>query len=140
MAELEQLASDALITPKWVLPGQRQHQLPALGRHPRPAGSPAAAKRCPATMDERSVPTQNRGRLHQEQGPSRQPAAQCGQDHAVGGPPTRSWCCASEDEQLLAKDEEFEIAIRGWAATEDEEVDQQAKEGIEEGQQHGRAE
>ena len=47
---------------------------------------------------------------------------------------------ASEDEQLLAEDEEFEIAIGGWAATEDEEVNQQAKESIEEGQQHERAE
>jgi hypothetical protein len=59
---------------------------------------------------------------------------------AVGGPPARSWCGASEDEQLLAKDEEFEIAISGWAATEAEEVDQQAKDGIEECQQHGQAE
>ena len=45
-----------------------------------------------------------------------------------------------EDEQLLAEDEKVEIAIYGGAAAEDEEVDQQAKEGIEEGQQHGQAE
>ena len=32
MAEFEQLASDALVTPERVLPGQRQHQLLALGR------------------------------------------------------------------------------------------------------------
>jgi hypothetical protein len=36
--------------------------------------------------------------------------------------------------------EEFEIAIGGWATAEDKEVDLQAEEGIEEGQQHGRAE
>jgi len=42
--------------------------------------------------------------------------------------------------QLLAEDEKFEIAIGGWAATEDQEVDQQAEESIEEGQQHGGAE
>ena len=40
----------------------------------------------------------------------------------------------------MAEDEEFEIAIGSRAAAEDEEVDQQAKEGIEESQQHGRAE
>ena len=40
---------------------------------------------------------------------------------------------ASEDEELLADDEEFEIAIGSTAAAEDEEeVDQEAKEGIEE--------
>ena len=37
--------------------------------------------------------------------------------------------CASEDELLLAEDEEVEIAIRSGAAAEDEEVDQLAKEG-----------
>ena len=47
---------------------------------------------------------------------------------------------SSEDEQLMAEDEKFEIAICSRAATEDEELDQQAKEGIEEGQQHGRGE
>ena len=84
-------------------------------------------------MDQRPVPAENRGRLHQEQGPSRQSAAQGSQDQAVSCPPARSWRRASEDE-------EFEIAIGSGAAAEDEEVDQQAKEGIEEGQQHGRAE
>ena len=86
------------------------------------------------------MPAKDRGRLYQEQGPSRQLAAQGGQDHAVGGPPVRWWCSSSEDEQLLAKDEEFEIAMRSWAVTEDEELDQQAKDGIEDCQQHGRAE
>ena len=45
MAELEQLAADALVVPEWVLPGQPQHQLPALVRKRRPAGTTAAAKR-----------------------------------------------------------------------------------------------
>ena len=40
----------------------------------------------------------------------------------------------------MAEDEEFEIAIDSGAAAEDEEVDQQAKEAVEEGQQHGQAE
>jgi len=48
--------------------------------------------------------------------------------------------CASEEEQLLPGYEEFEIAISSRAAAKDEEVDQQAKQGIEEGQQHGKAE
>ena len=86
------------------------------------------------------MPAENRGRLHQEQGPSRQSAAKGSQDHPVSRPPARSWRRSSEDEQLLAKDEDFEIAISAWAATEDEEVDQQAEESIEEGQQHGGAE
>ncbi len=54
-----------------------------------------------------------------------------------------TWCGPSgsaEYEQLLAEDEEFEVAIGGGAAAKDDEVDQKAKEGIEEGQQHERAE
>ena len=50
------------------------------------------------------------------------------------------WRQAVDDEQLLAEDEEFEVAIGGCAAAEYEEVDQQAKESIDEGQQHERAE
>ena len=137
MAESEQLAADALVTPKWVLPGQLQHQPPALGRKQRPTRTALAAKRCPATMDQRPMPAENRGRLHQEQSTGGQLAAEGNQDQAIGHPPARSWSCASEDEQLLAEDEEFEIAIGGCAATKDEEVDQQAEEGIEECQQHG---
>ena len=54
----------------------------------------------------------------------------------VGGPPARSSRGASEDEQLLPEDEEFEIAIGRGAAAKDEEVNQQANQGVEEGQQH----
>ena len=140
MAEFEQLASDALVTPKWILPGQLEHQPPALGRKQRSTRIATAAKRCPATMDQRPMPAEDGGRLHQEQGTGRLLAAEGSQDQAIGHPPVRSWSRASEDEQLLADDEEFEIAIGSRAAAQDEEVDQQAKEGIEERQQHGRAE
>ena len=67
MAELEQLAAEALVTPKWVLPGQLEHQLPALGAKLRSTRTASAAKRCPMAMDQRLVPAENRGRLHQEQ-------------------------------------------------------------------------
>ncbi len=86
------------------------------------------------------MPAKDGRRLHQEQGPSRQLAAEGSQDQAVRRPPARASSGASEDEQLLAEGEKFEIAISGGAAAKDEEVDQQAKEGTEEGQQHGRAE
>jgi len=91
-------------------------------------------------MDQRPVPAKDGGRLHQEQSTGRQLAAEGSQDQAIGHPPARSSSCASEDERLLAEDEEFEIAICGWAATKDEEVDQETEDGIEEGQQDGRAE
>src|SRR5262249_19373431 len=84
-------------------------------------GAAPAAEGCPATMDQRPVPAENRGRLHQEQSASRQLAANGSQDQAIGGPPARSWSCASEDKQLLAEDEEVEIAISSGAAAEDEE-------------------
>ena len=67
MAEFEQLTSDTLIAPEWVLPRQLEHQLPALGWHLRSTGTAPPAEGCPATMDQRPVPAENRGRLHQEQ-------------------------------------------------------------------------
>ncbi len=103
-------------------------------------GTAAAAKGCPAATDQSPVPAKDGRWLHEEQGPGRELAAQGSQDQAVGHPPARSWCRASKDEQLLAEDEKFEIAIGGGAAAKDEEVDQQLDEGIEEGQEHGRAE
>ncbi len=74
-------------------------------------------------MDQRSVPAENCGRLHQEQSTSRQLATQGSREQAIGCPPARSSSSASEDEQLLAEDEEFEIAIGSRAPAEDEEVD-----------------
>ncbi len=68
MAEFEQLASDALVTPERVLPGQSQHQLLALGGKLWSTRTPASAKGCPAMVDRGPVPAQDGGRLHQEQG------------------------------------------------------------------------
>jgi len=68
MAECEQLAADALVTPKWVLSGQLEHQLPALGRQLRSTWAAASTECCPATMDQRPMPAEVGGRLHQEQG------------------------------------------------------------------------
>jgi hypothetical protein len=49
MTEFEQLASDALVTPERVLPGQPQHQLPPLSAgsfgRPGPRQQPNAARR-----------------------------------------------------------------------------------------------
>jgi hypothetical protein len=71
-----------------------------------------------------AVPAEDRGGLHQEQGASGQPAAERGQDQAIGMPPARSSGGASEDEQLLAEAEEFEIAIDTRPTTDDEHIDQ----------------
>ena len=69
------------------------------------------------------MPAEGGGRLHQEQ------------DHASAvRVRQRGRRGSSEDEQLLAEDEKFEIAIGRGAAAKDEEIDQQAEEGIEEGQ------
>ncbi|HEX2711228.1 MAG TPA: hypothetical protein VHM88_03260 [Candidatus Acidoferrales bacterium] len=48
-----------------------------------------------------------------------------------------AYSTTSQDEQLLAKDEEFEIAIGRWATSDDEQVNQQAEERTEQSQQHG---
>jgi len=70
-------------------------------------------------MDQCAVPAEDRGGLHQEQGAGGQPAPERGQDHAIGSPPARSSSGASKDEQLLAEDEELEIAI-GTRSTTDQ--------------------
>jgi len=57
MAEFEQLAADVLVTPKWVLPGQLEHQPPALGRKRRSTGTAASAKR----SDDGPAPDASRG-------------------------------------------------------------------------------
>ncbi len=133
MAELEQLAVYPHVDPERVLIRQPEHQLLALSRPlrpPRPRRRPNAAERrrtC-ARCQPRMV-----ARLHQEQGAGRQPAAERGQDHAMGSLPARPSGCASEDEQFLAEDEqflaedeEFEIAIGTRSTTDDENVDQHA--------------
>jgi len=81
----------------------------------------------PAPTDQRAVPAQDRGRSHQEQGGRGKLAAERGQDHAVGSSPARPSSDAPQDEQLLAKDEEFEIAIGSRATPDDENVNQQAE-------------
>ena len=140
MAECEQLAADALVTLSRILPW--------------PAGAPA-----PGTQPEAAADRDRGGgrRLPSDDGPAPDasqgwwPAAPgaehrltaCGQGQPGSGdrPPASEVVeLSSEDEQLLTEDEEFEIAIGSRAAAKDEEVDQQAQEGIEEGQQHGRAE
>ena len=42
----------------------------------------------------------------------------------------------SEYEQLLAEDEEFEIAIGARPTTDDEQIDQRAEESVQERQEH----
>ena len=64
---------------------------------------------------------------YQEQGVRRKLAAERGQDHAIGSPPARPSSRASQDEQLLAEDEKFEIAIGSRATPDDEQVNQQAE-------------
>src|SRR5215510_13686230 len=83
-------------------------------------GTLAAAESGPAPPDQRAVPAQDCGRSHQGQGARRKLAAECSQDHAIGCPPARPSSGASQDEQLLTEDEEFEIAI-GSLATPDHE-------------------
>src|SRR5215472_14680779 len=145
MAELEQFAANAHLAPQGVLPRQPQHQLLALGGQRRPPGTLATAESGPAPPDQRAVPAQDCGRSHQEQGARRKLTAERGLDYAIGPPPKRPSSGASPDGQLLTEDEQFEIAIRGRATPNDEQVNQQAEEGIEQGQQHraasvGRAE
>ena len=131
MAKLEQLASDALITPKWVLPGSvstsSRHSAGIFGR-PGPRRRPNAAQRrwTSARCQPRTVAGCSKSRTPAD---SLRPRAATIRRSAVR---QRARSGASEDEELLADDEEFEIAIGSTAAAEGEEVDQEAKEGIEE--------
>jgi len=139
MAEVEQFAADAhephkgfslanLSTNSWHSAGS--------------GGRPGPWRRRNADQRRRTrarCQPQDRGRTHQEQGARRKPAAERGQGRAIGYPPARPSSRASHDEQLLAEDEEFEIAIGSLATRDDEQVNQQAEEGIEQGEHHGAA-
>jgi len=65
MAEFEQLAADVLVTPKWVLPASWSTSL----RHSAGSGGRPGPRRRPnaATMDQRPMPAEDGGWLHQEQ-------------------------------------------------------------------------
>jgi hypothetical protein len=86
MAEFEKLAADALVTPERVLPGQLQRQPPAIGGKLWWAGTAPSAEGCPAPMDQRPMPAENRGRLHQEESTGRQLAAEGSKDLTIGPP------------------------------------------------------
>ena len=140
MAELEQLASDALVTPKRVLPGQPQDQLPALGQQLRSTRTGDGGRRRPSDdgpgrgASPGWWPGCTRSRAPADSlwpraaRIRRSPVRQRGR--AVVPQRRRSSCRRMRSS----------IVIGGRAAREDEQVDQQAKEGMEEGQQYGRAE
>ena len=82
------------------------------------------------------MPVQDGGWTDEEQSAGGQPAPEGGQDHTIGRAPARWSSGASQDEQLLAEDEELEIPIGYRAAADDEDADQQPEEGVEESQEH----
>ncbi len=104
---MHKLVSLLQMAPAGVLPGQPEHQLLALGSQSRASGTTSSAEGSPATADQRAVPAEERGRLYQERDAGGQPAAERGHDRAIGLPPAWSSGGASEDEQLLAEDEEL---------------------------------
>ncbi len=99
VAEFEQLASDALVTPKRGSPWPAG--APAPGTRPEPAGDHDCAVGQTLPGDDGPAPDASRGwwPAAPEQGTGRQFAAKGSQDQAIGHPPARSLSGASEDQR-----------------------------------------
>jgi hypothetical protein len=140
IAQLAQLALDAAKAPDRVLAGQAQDQLLALGGQWRTTETTTRAtpEGIPLATDQLTVPTQDGLRADQEGGPSRsrQPAAERGQQQAIARLPARAAGLALEDAKLMAEKEYLGLEAGLGAAVDDEEIEEQAEQAVEQGQEH----
>ncbi len=138
IAELAQLALDAAKAPAWVLAGQTQDQLLALGGQWRTTetATRATPKGIPLATDQLTVPTKDGLRADQEGRPgrSRQPAAERGQQQAIARLPARATGLALEDAKLMADKEYLGLEAGLRAAADEEEIEEQAEQTVEQGQ------
>jgi hypothetical protein len=108
-AKVQQLPTDPLVAPAWVLDGQpHDHGLYRVGNR-WPAAWPGWIGPVPA--HHAAVPSKQRlGRDH-EDGPSRprQQAAQRRQQRTVLGLEPRPWLLAAQDRQLVTQDQDLNL-------------------------------
>jgi hypothetical protein len=124
----------------WVLAGQTQDQLPTLGGQWRTTETTTSAtpEGTPLTPNLLTVPTQDGLRANQEGGPggSRQPAAERGQQQAIAGLAARAAGLALEDAKLMAEKEYLGLEAGLGATADDEDLEEQAEQAAEQGQEH----
>jgi hypothetical protein len=120
--------------------GQTQDQLLALGRQCRTTETVTRAtpEGIPLATDQLTVPRQDGLRADQEGGPvwSRQPAAERGQQQASARLPARAAGLALEDAKLMAEKEYLGLEVGLGAAADEEEIEEQAEQAVEQGQEH----
>lgn len=142
LPELAQLTLHAAIAPARVLAGQTQDQLLALAGQWRTTwlAARATAEGSPLATDQLPMPANDGLRAGQEGRPgrSRELAAERCQEQAITAPPAWPAGLAPEDAKLMAEEEDLGPETGLGAAPHVEKLEEQAKETVEEGQEHDR--
>ena len=108
-AKLQQLPTDALVAPPWVLGGQPHDQALQLIGNRRSAAGPGWIG--PMSAHHATVPSKQRLGCDHEDRPSGpgQEAAEGGKQRTVPGLEPRPWVLAAQDCQLVAEDQDLHL-------------------------------
>jgi hypothetical protein len=138
-AKLEQFALDPAIAPARVLASQAEDQLIQLASECGPSARAGAEGR-PLASDELAVPAEERLRLGEQRWPgaAREESAESGEEETIGRLPARAVDLALEDAELVAESENLSLEPELGLTTRKESVDEEADQGVEEGERHGR--
>ncbi len=137
-AELLQLADDAQIAPPGVVSSQAADQLLGLFRKGRTTWS--AVRVCPALLDQRAMPAQDRLWADEERPPAlpRYEASQECNESTVGPGEAGTGDLPAKHGQLVAKHEDLRVRGRGIHPMDANDLNDAPDETIEEGQGHER--
>ena len=126
------LAVDAAISPRRVLPSEADDRPANLGRRGPPTGPVWVG---PVVRDEVTMPTQNRGWLHQQHRPAvtAKNASEGGEDRAVLGLATRTRDLALQHRDLMAQHEHLDFFGPLASHRQDHQVQQLVQDQVSEG-------
>jgi hypothetical protein len=140
VAKFAELALDPAVAPLWVLPGDPEDQLVKLAdgnrwlaARPSPVGRPLVADQLTMPPQQRLGPGQERSRCRLGQD-----AADCGQYEPIGGLPADSADLSFQNAKLVAERQHLDAKPRGGAAADDQDLQQQADNGVGKGVEHDR--
>ena len=136
--ELAKLAFDPHTAPPRVLPGEAEDELTDRGID-RWSAWPTGPAIGPLPPHELAVPAEQRRRGDEEGDPAvtRDDPACGGEEDPVDGPELRRACCPLQYPELMAEDEDLEVlgsVVSTRPPSAEEETDEGADDGVEEGQ------
>lgn len=140
MAELEQLALDATVAPAGILPGQPEDELVELTPGNRPPAARSSAIGGPLAADKFAMPAQQRLGAGQERSPGwpGQDAADRGQEETIRGLPAWPADLPLEHPKLVTQSQDFGAQPGVGPAVDDQDLQEEADDGVEEGVEHDR--